>query len=138
VATDRNDGLVLRECYISAAARCAPPGNKPTRDELGNCRRYLEEELRLLRDVRVVVVLGKIGWEAWLRAAGWWAKLKPSQRPRFSHNAKTTLPDGMVLIASYHPSRQNTNTGRLTRDMWHQVFEAARTALGEAPEGPRG
>ena len=137
VATDRNDGLVLRECYISAAARCAPPGNKPTRDELDNCRGYLEAELRLLRDVRVVVVLGRIGWEAWLRAAGWWATFKPSQRPGFSHNAKTTLPDGMVLITSYHPSRQNTNTGRLTRDMWHQVFEAARTALGEAPEGPR-
>ena len=137
-ATDRTDGLVLQECYIAAAARCAPPGNKPTRDELGNCRRYLEAELRLLREVRVVVVLGRIGWEAWLRAAGWWAKLKPSQRPGFSHNAKATLPDGTILIASYHPSRQNTNTGRLTRAMWHQVFEAARTALGEARNGPRG
>ncbi len=138
VATDRNDGLVLRGCYISAAARCAPPGNKPMRDELGNCRPYLEAELGLLRDVRVVVVLGRIGWEAWLRAAGWWTSFTPSQRPGFSHNSKTTLPDGMVLIASYHPSRQNTNTGRLTREMWYQVFEAARAALGEAPEGPRG
>jgi uracil-DNA glycosylase len=108
------------------------------RDELGNCRPYLEAELGLLRDVRVVVVLGRIGWEAWLRAAGWWTSFTPSQRPGFSHNTKTTLPDGMVLIASYHPSRQNTNTGRLTREMWYQVFEAARAALGEAPEGPRG
>jgi uracil-DNA glycosylase family 4 len=137
-ATDRADGLVLRECYISAAARCAPPANKPTRDELRSCRPYLEAELRLLREVRVVVTLGRIGWEAWLRAAGWWAGLRPSQRPEFSHNGQTTLPDGTVLITSYHPSRQNTNTGRLTRAMWYQVFEDVRGALGEAPGGPRG
>ena len=125
----RDDGLTLNDCYISAAVRCAPPGNKPRRVELDRCRPYLAAELRLLRRVRVVVTLGRIAHEAWLKAAGWWALLRPRTRPPFAHGAMATLPDGSVVIASYHPSRQNTNTGRLTRTMWDAVFRRAKAAV---------
>jgi uracil-DNA glycosylase len=125
----RDDGLTLHDCYISAAARCAPPANKPSRVELERCRPYLTAELRLLRQVRVVVTLGRIAHESWLKAAGWWERLPPRARPPFAHGAATTLPDGCVVIASYHPSRQNTNTGKLTRAMWDAVFRRARAAL---------
>jgi uracil-DNA glycosylase family 4 len=125
----RDDGQRLTDCYITAAARCAPPGNRPTRRELDNCRPYLEAELRLLRRARVVVTLGRIAHEAFLRASGWWDRLPPRQRPLFAHGRATRLPDGMTVIASYHPSRQNTNTGTLTRAMWHAVFRRARALL---------
>jgi len=126
-----DDGLRLTDCWITAAARCAPPANKPTTAELRTCRAFLEAELRLLRRVRVVVALGRIGYDAWLRAAGWWDRLPARERPRFAHGAESTLPDGMVLITSYHPSQQNTNTGKLTRAMWHGVFRRAREILAE-------
>jgi len=128
----RDDDLTLDDCYITAAARCAPPGNKPSRVELDRCRPYLAAELRLLRRVRVVVTLGRIAHESWLKAAGWWERLPPRARPPFAHGAETALPDGSVVIASYHPSRQNTNTGRLTRTMWHAVFRRARAVLGDS------
>ena len=128
----RDDGLILTDCYITAAARCAPPGNRPTSDELSRCRLYLEEELRLLTRVEVVLALGRIGWEAWLRAAGWWQHLLSPERPRFGHGSEALMPDGTVLVASFHPSRQNTNTGRLTRPMWYAVFERIRTLVGSA------
>jgi uracil-DNA glycosylase family 4 len=118
-STDRADGLRLRDCYITAAARCAPPGNKPTTAELDRCRPYLETEITLLTRVRVVVTLGRIAHDAWLKAAGW-------GRLPFGHGVETTLPDGTILISSYHPSRQNTNTGRLTRSMWLRIFQRAR------------
>jgi uracil-DNA glycosylase len=133
LSRSRNDGLVLTDCYITAAARCAPPDNRPTRDELDLCRPYLQAELGLLRAVRVILTLGQIGWESWLRAAGWWKRLGPRERPRFIHGRETLLPDGTVLVASYHPSRQNTNTGRLTRPMWQSVFERIRTIVSAAP-----
>jgi uracil-DNA glycosylase family 4 len=120
---------VLQDCYITAAARCAPPGNRPTTAELDACRPFLEEELRLLKRVRIVLVLGRIAWERWLKAAGWWAALGPRERPAFGHGARHTLPDGRTLVCSYHPSRQNTNTGRLTRAMWHAVFRSVRERL---------
>jgi uracil-DNA glycosylase family 4 len=132
-AWGRNDGLTLTDCYITAAARCAPPGNRPTAEELNRCRPYLEEELRLLTRVRLVLALGRIGWESWLRAAGWWNRLTPRARPSFAHGAEATLPDGTVLLASFHPSRQNTNTGRLTRPMWHGVFERIRMIAASVP-----
>jgi uracil-DNA glycosylase family 4 len=131
-ARSRADGLALSDCYITAAARCAPPGNKPSRLELDRCRPYLASDVRLLARVRVVVTLGRVAHEAWLKAAGWWERLAPGQRPPFAHGAVTTLPDGSVVIASYHPSRQNTNTGRLTRTMWRAVFRRARAALGNS------
>jgi len=129
----RDDGLTLIDCYISAAARCAPPGNKPSHVELERCRPYIAAELRLLRRVRVVVTLGRIAHETWLKAAGWWERLPPRARPPFAHGVATTLPDGCVVIASYHPSRQNTNTGKLTPAMWDQVFRTAGRLLGQPP-----
>lgn len=129
-ARARDDGLVLSDCYITAAARCAPPGNRPTAEELTRCRHYLENELMLLSRVEVVLALGRIGWEAWLRAAGWWQRLPARERPRFGHGSEAILPDRTVLVASFHPSRQNTNTGRLTRPMWYAVFERIRTLVG--------
>jgi uracil-DNA glycosylase family 4 len=132
-SVSRRDGLRLRDVWVTAAARCAPPGNRPTRSELERCRPFLAAELRLLTRVRVVLALGGVAFEVWLRASGWWDELKPSgpgpRRPRFAHGAECALPDGRVLIASYHPSRQNTNTGRLTRAMWHAVFARARRLL---------
>ena len=135
-ASSRDDGLILTDCYITAAARCAPPENRPTAEELDRCRTYLQEELRLLRRVQIVLALGRIGWESWLRAAGWWARLAPRERPRFGHAAEAILPDGTVLLASFHPSRQNTNTGRLTRPMWHGVFEQIRTRADARRQQP--
>jgi uracil-DNA glycosylase family 4 len=118
----RDDGLELLDCYVAAAARCAPPGNKPTPREFENCRPYLAAETRLLRQTRVVLTLGRMAHEHWLRATQMW---KPG-RPGFAHGAEARLPDGRTLLASYHPSRQNTNTGKLTRAMWHQIFRRAR------------
>ncbi|HEU5261760.1 MAG TPA: uracil-DNA glycosylase [Gemmatimonadales bacterium] len=132
-AVSRDDGLTLTDCYITAAVRCAPPGNKPSRDELARCRPYLEAELGLLKRLQVVIALGRIAHESWLKAAGWWAKLAPRERPPFRHGAVTRLPDETVLIASYHPSRQNTNTGKLTRAMWHAVFRRAKAILDGRP-----
>jgi len=130
-ARSRADGLALSDCYITAAARCAPPGNKPSRLELDRCRPYLASDVRLLARVRVVVTLGRIAHEAWLKAAGWWERLAPRQRPPFRHGAASELPDGTIVIASYHPSRQNTSTGKLTRAMWQRVFAQVRAALGD-------
>jgi uracil-DNA glycosylase family 4 len=124
----RHDGLRLTGCYVTAAARCAPPGNKPTPAELARCRPYLAAEIAALRQVRVVVTLGRIGHEAYLRAAGLW-EARRGARPAFGHETTTQLANGVVLIASYHPSRQNTNTGKLTRAMWHAVFRRARRVI---------
>ena len=131
-ALRRDDGLILTDCRITAAAHCAPPDNAPTKEELAVCRQWLEAELALLTNVRVVLVLGRIAWESWLRASGWWERLPPRARPPFAHNCETTLPDGTVLVTSFHPSRQNTNTGKLTRAMWYAVFERLRRLLPAA------
>lgn len=131
----RSDGMTLTGCYVTAAARCAPPDNRPTSGELERCRGWLERELGLLPSVRVVLTLGRIGWESWLRASGWWDALGPGGRPAFGHGLETRLPDGRVLLSSFHPSRQNTNTGRLTRPMWHRVFRHARELVTTATAG---
>ena len=125
----RDDGLSLTDCYVTASARCAPPGNKPTPAELARCRPYLAAELAALSEVEVVVTLGRIAHEGYLRAAGWWEQWPPAKRPPFGHARATTLPTGLTLIASFHPSRQNTNTGKLTRAMWNSVFRRARRIL---------
>lgn len=132
-SVSRDDGLELRDCWIGAAGRCAPPDNKPTPGELEKCRPYLAAEVRLLARLHVVVALGRIGHEAFLRASGWWDRLPPRARPAFAHGAESDLPDGRVLLASFHPSRQNTNTGRLTRPMWHAIFARARALAGTTP-----
>lgn len=125
----RDDGLELRDCYISAAARCAPPANRPLPGEIANCSSYMVAELGLLRRVRVMVTLGRIAHQTWLRNSGWWDRLSSRERPAFAHGKLARLPDGTTLISSYHPSRQNTNTGKLTRVMWYSVFRKARSEL---------
>jgi uracil-DNA glycosylase family 4 len=131
-SVSRDDGLTLEDCYIAAAVRCAPPQNKPTAAEMATCRPFLEDEIRLLPSARVVMTLGRIGHESWLRAAGWWSALPAGQRPAFGHGIEGVLPDGTVLLSSFHPSRQNTNTGRLTRRMWYAVFQRARELVDVA------
>ena len=128
-SVSRDDGQRLRDCWITAAGRCAPPGNKPTPAELDRCRPFLSSELRLLSRTRVVLALGRIGHEAWLKASGWWERLPARERPKFAHAAEVKLPDGVTLLASFHPSRQNTQTGKLTRAMWHAVFSRARALV---------
>jgi uracil-DNA glycosylase family 4 len=125
----RDDGLELHDAYVTAAARCAPPANKPTPDEMERCAPYLEAELRLFRDARVVVALGRIGWVAYLRARQAIGQHVPRPLPVFGHGAHADLGDGMALLGTYHPSQQNTFTGRLTRPMLHAVFAHARTLL---------
>ncbi len=137
-SVSRDDGLRLRDCYVNAAARCAPPDNKPTPGELERCRAHLEAEIRLLRRVRVIVALGRVAFDSWLRASGWWVALPARRRPRFAHGAEVRLPDGRILLGSFHPSRRNTNTGLLTRPMWHDIFRRARRLVGPAPGTPIG
>ena len=132
----RDDGLALIDCYIGASARCAPPVNRPLPEELDRCQPWLERELELLSRIEVVVTLGRIAHDRWLRASGLWTRLPARERPPFGHGVETVLPDGRRVIASYHPSRQNTNTGVLTRPMWHAVFARARALLD--PATPRG
>jgi uracil-DNA glycosylase family 4 len=129
-SVSRDDGLRLRDCWIGAAARCAPPGNRPTPAELDACRGHLAAEIRLLPRVRVVLGLGRIGHEAYLRACGAWDAMPPRERPAFAHGAEAVLPGGVVLMSTFHPSRQNTQTGRLTRAMWHRVFARVRERIG--------
>jgi len=123
------DGLMLTDCYVTAVARCAPPDNKPTTVELGNCQEFLQTELVILDRIAVTLVLGHLAHTWWLKAVGWWDALSPHDRPPFAHDTITRLPDGMTLVSSYHPSRQNTNTRRLTRETWHEVFRRVRAVL---------
>jgi uracil-DNA glycosylase len=133
----RHDGLRLTDCYVDAAARCAPPDNKPTSRELAACRPYLEAEIRLLRRVRVVVTLGRVAFESYLKASGFQDGRGRFTAPRFAHGARSRLPDGTTLLCSFHPSRRNTNTGLLTRAMWHDVFRRARRLIDAAPPRSR-
>jgi uracil-DNA glycosylase family 4 len=124
-----DDGLRLQDCYITAAVRCAPPGNKPSRAEFERCRPYLVQELKLFNNLRVVVVLGKIAFDSFLAAYRGNGGVLAKPRPKFGHGASCVLPDGLRLLCSYHPSQQNTFTGKLTRPMFHRVFEQARAVL---------
>ena len=132
-STDRDDGLRLSDCYITAAARCAPPENKPSPIELRRCRPFLLEELALLRHLRVIVALGQIAHQACLQALEASGVGLPSPRPRFGHGQVACLQEGLVLLASYHPSQQNTQTGRLTDAMFQQIFQTARRYLISTP-----
>lgn len=125
----RDDGLLLSNCYIGAAVRCAPPDNKPMPDEFERCRTYVKEELRLLRKVMVVVSLGKIAFDHYLKACREVGQVLPSPLPAFGHGQTYRLPSGVTLIGSYHPSQQNTFTGKLTRPMFHAVFAKASKAI---------
>jgi len=128
-SVDREDGLRLRNCYITAAVRCAPPANKPARAEFEKCRPYLVQELKLLKNVRVVLALGKIAFDSFLKAYQEMGGTVSKPRPQFGHGASNRLGDGLTLLASYHPSQQNTFTGKLTRKMFHEVFRKAKRRL---------
>jgi uracil-DNA glycosylase len=132
-ATDRNDGLVLTDLYITAAARCAPPDNKPLPEELANCAPYLERELEGLKNLRVIVALGRIGFEAYLNYLVRKKTIASKREYEFRHGAEYSLPDGRVLLASYHPSNQNTQTGKLTKEMFQRIFKRARELADESP-----
>jgi uracil-DNA glycosylase family 4 len=123
-STTADDGLTLRDAYITASVHCAPPANKPRPDERANCATYLERELALLDGAAVVVALGQFAWQA-LAA---YYELRP--RPAFGHLADAPLPDGLVLLGSYHPSQQNTFTGTLTETMFDAVFTRASEVIG--------
>ena len=125
----RDDGLELKDGYITAAVRCAPPANKPNLVEFKRCRPYLIEELKLLKNIRVVIVLGKIAFDSFLAAYREKGGAVPKPRPKFGHGVVVELPDGPQLICSYHPSQQNTFTGKLTQSMFRSIFEQARVAL---------
>jgi uracil-DNA glycosylase family 4 len=128
-AIDRNDGLTLLDLYITAAARCAPPDNKPLPAELDNCAPYLDREILGLKNLKVVVALGKIGFDAYLNHLKRRGLLKSKAPYAFAHGAHYKVPDGRILLASYHPSNQNTQTGKLTRKMFVEIFkQAARLA----------
>ncbi len=123
-----DDGLQLHDAFIAAAVRCAPPDNKPTPEEILACQPHLEAELAHLKNVRVVVALGKIAFDVWWRVmARRGVVLKP--RPPFGHGTVYTPDGGPIVIASYHPSRQNTNTGKLTPAMMSSVFKKAARSL---------
>jgi uracil-DNA glycosylase family 4 len=128
-STHRNDGLRLIDCYITAAIHCAPPDNKPLPSEFVNCRPYLLDELQHLKRVQVVVALGLIAFKTYLSArkqSGW---QNPAPLPPFAHGLDASLPDGTALISSYHPSQQNTQTGKLTEEMFDDVFRRAREQI---------
>lgn len=134
----RDDGLALTGAYVTATIRCAPPANKPSPEEIVACQPYLLEELALLERVRVVVGLGRIGWQAYLRTRRAMEAAPPTARPEFGHGTATRFEDGVTLIASYHPSQQNTFTGKLTRPMLRAIFTKARRLLdGTAATSPR-
>jgi uracil-DNA glycosylase family 4 len=123
-STGRDDGLVLRGAYITAPVRCAPPANKPTTDERDACRPFIDRELALLTDVRVIVALGQFAYQAVAALVG----LAP--RPPFGHGREIPVADGRTIVCSYHVSQQNTFTGKLTEEMLDAVFVAARRLAG--------
>ena len=126
----RNDGLRLRDCYITAAIRCAPPQNKPTSQELRNCQPYFETEHSLLKHMRAVLALGRIAFDTYLRVHSGQSGFPPRSSFRFAHGASFVLPQGLPrLFCSYHPSQQNTQTGRLTPKMLQDVLTAIRAFL---------
>ena len=128
-ATGRNDGLTLKNLYITAAVRCAPPDNKPLSQELAECSHFLDRELAGLEKIKVVVALGRIGFDAYVNYIKRRGLIPNRQGYLFQHAASYRLPNGKVLLASYHPSNQNTQTGKLTRTMFMEIFqEAARIA----------
>ncbi len=131
----RGDGLKLTNCYVTAALRCPPPQNRPTRRELENCRPYLVQEVRLLPTIRVTVALGRIAFDTFLRVCQEIGVVLPRPRPQFAHGARVRLAHGLTLLASYHPSQQNTLTGRLTRPMFHAIFREARRLLSREGSG---
>jgi len=131
----RHDGLRLTDCYITATVRCAPPKNRPTREEMLMCQLFLDSEIALLRDVQVVVGLGRIGFDAAVEAFRRGGTIDYARRPAFAHGATYRLGP-YTFIASYHPSQQNTFTGRLTEPMLDGIFARARQMVRRRTRGP--
>ncbi len=132
-AEHRDDGLKLTDCYITAAVRCAPPDNKPLPTELANCANYLDRELAILTNIKVVVALGKIAFDAYLAHLKRTGLLASRSGLIFGHAKRYPMSNGVTLLASYHPSNQNTATGKLTGTMFEAVFQEARSiAIGDA------
>lgn len=129
---DANDGLRLIDCYVTAAVHCAPPDNKPLPSEFANCQRYLLDELQRLRRVHVVVPLGWIGFRSYFSARKTLGMKDAGPMPTFGHGTAIDLDDGTRVIGSYHPSQQNTQTGRLTEIMFDEIFRQAREHIGRA------
>jgi uracil-DNA glycosylase len=129
-AVSRDDGMKLTGLWITSVARCAPPANKPTPEELRNCAPWLDREMSLLKNLRVVVCLGRIAFDGLLAHEARMGKLPARREFPFAHGAEFRLPSGLIAIASYHPSLQNTNTGKLTRAMLLRVFRRARKLAG--------
>jgi uracil-DNA glycosylase family 4 len=129
-ATSRTDGMTLYDLWITAVVRCAPPGNKPSPGEQRNCAPWLDEEIRLLSQLRVVICLGKIAFDGFLAHQLRAGQIAARSAYAFRHGAEYKLPSGLTLIATYHPSLQNTNTGKLTRAMFVDIFRRARIAAG--------
>ncbi|MGO9318566.1 MAG: uracil-DNA glycosylase [Terracidiphilus sp.] len=129
-AVSRDDGMKLTDLWISALVRCAPPANKPLPEEQRNCAPFLDEEIGLLKNLRVVVCLGKIAFDGFLAHARRCGLIASRTGMNFAHGAEFALPNGVTVIASYHPSLQNTNTGKLTRPMLLEIFLRAREAAG--------
>ncbi len=128
-STHRDDGLKLIDSYVTAAVHCAPPDNKPLPAEFENCRSYLVDELERLKRIRVVVPLGLIAFKAYFGARKQLGWSNPSPMPPFGHREASDLSDGVTVISSYHPSQQNTQTGKLTEAMFDDVFRQARRIL---------
>ncbi|OYT71988.1 MAG: uracil-DNA glycosylase [Chloracidobacterium sp. CP2_5A] len=131
-STRANDGLALSNCYISAVVRCAPPDNRPSPEEAATCRLFLEREMRLLQSLRVMVALGHFAFDHALKSIHQNGASIPRPRPKFFHGARYDIADGLTLFGSYHPSQQNTLTGRLTEAMLDAVFAAVRRELADS------
>ena len=130
----REDGLELENAYISAAARCAPPDNKPLPAELRNCRDYLVRELEIIEPL-VVLALGRIAWDAYLGICAEQGAVFRRSKHAFAHGAEAQLPEGTLLVGVYHPSQQNTQTGRVTMAMYSRVLRRIKRYLEQNPRG---
>jgi len=126
VATSRDDGMKLHDLLITAVVRCAPPDNKPLPSEIANCAPYLDEEMAALKNLRVIVCLGKIGFDGVVQHLIRTGEIARRGELHFAHGAEYKLPNGHFLLATYHPSLQNTNTGKLTKPMFYAIFRRAR------------
>ncbi|MCE5230934.1 uracil-DNA glycosylase [bacterium] len=129
-SVSREDGLKLTDCFVTAAVRCTPPANMPAAGEFANCRPYLARELELLERARVLVGLGRVGFESAWKAAVSARKVADSRKPKFGHGAEAMIGEGLTLLGSFHPSQQNTFTGKMTEVMFDSVFRRARRILG--------
>jgi uracil-DNA glycosylase family 4 len=128
-SSSRNDGLLLNDCYVTAGCRCAPPENKPLPEELTRCRPFLIEEMTLLKNMRVVLGLGKIGHQAAYQVLVESGRCERSRTPPFRHGSEARISEHITLLASFHPSQQNTFTGRLSEPMFDAVIRRAREIL---------